>query len=586
MLTNWILSAVYATLDRIPPVVWQVIHVVSDIYFFWIHKLLNYVRPNSRVLYHEASRELERCTTYETWYAKAMVVDEITGANLWRRNFFSVRYDFNSVLEQHAHLQRALEARDVAAIKDKFLATGPCMLRNFGGIVDRRLFSKSLIGTKLLIEQYLDRIIEGLELLDSAGTPTFFFQRCKLSLGTTALILQGGSLFGMFHLGVIKRLFFQNLIPNVISGSSMGSCIASLYACMSNQELRRLLHGENILNMIKLDVELLRSCGYGNVDQHLNLGTLIQNLIHHGYSQDVYLFIQFVLKYIVKDLTFEEAFQNTGKILSIVIHPTDPSCPKLLNYVTSPNVLISSAINCSLGSGVISDDTRLLCRNLDNKIVSFLSDEKTKITKFLAPEDATVLKNNESPYTRLTELFNVNNFVVSLARPYLAPLVVNDLKHEIKTSRYYYYKHYPNTPGSVDLSELGFPQLNFTEMEPLAFKFKYHLERKLKNIATMEFRHRMEMLDNLGLLSSWIKRLTIDEKTPRSATEITIVPRMKSLSLTRIIEGQLDNIPYGITCGEQSTWPVLSLIRTRSSVEYKLDRIIRARRNKINPYVG
>ena len=154
-------------------------------------------------------------------------MDEITGANLWRRNFFSVRYDFNSVLEQHAQLQRALETGDIAAVKDKFLSTGPSMLRNFGGIVDRRLFTKSLIGTKLLIEQYLDRIIEGLELLDSAGTPTFFFQRCKLSLGTTALILQGGSLFGMFHLGDPKRdkwkfygvLHCQSLCMYVESGA-------------------------------------------------------------------------------------------------------------------------------------------------------------------------------------------------------------------------------------------------------------------------------------------------------------------------------------------------------------------------------
>ena len=180
----------------------------------------------------------------------------------------------------------------------------------------------------------------------------------------------------------------------------------------------------------------------------------------------------------------------------------------------------------------------------------------------------------------MTELFNVNNFIVSLARPYLAPLVVNDLKHEIKTSKYYYYKHYPETDNGINLPELGIPQLNFTEMEPLAFKFKYHLERRLKNIATMEFHHRMQVLDNLGLLSSWVKRLIIDEKTPRSAIEIAIVPKIKSLSVTRIIEGQLDNIPYWIQCGEQSTWPVLSLIKTRCTVEFKLDEIIRIRRNK------
>ena len=227
---------------------------------------------------------------------------------------------------------------------------------------------------------------------------------------------------------------------------------------------------------------------------------------------------------------------------------------------------------------MLSSNTKLLCKNLNNDTVRFLEFGKAGADQFLAPEQATNLDDVESPYTRLTELFNVNNFIVSLAKPYLAPLVGNDLKHEIKTSKYYYYKHYPQTTDDIDLPELNIPQLNFTEMEPLAFKFKYHLERKLKNIATMEFRHRMEVLDNLGLLFPFIKRLIIDEKTPRSATEIAIVPKIKSLSVTRIIEGQLDNIPYWIKCGEQSTWPVLSLLKTRCAVELKLNEIIKMRR--------
>ncbi|CAI1659056.1 hypothetical protein SEUBUCD646_0M04520 [Saccharomyces eubayanus] len=626
LLKNWILYIVYATLDHIPPFVWEILHVITDIYFFWIQKLINYVRPHSRVIYYEAIKKLDECDTYQMWCQQASVVDEITGANLWRRNFFSRRYDFNSVIEQYTILENTLREENFDIVKEKFSTTGPCMLRNFAGIGDKKLFTKSLMGTKQLIEQYLTRILEGLDMLNTQTlTPTSFFQRCKLSLGTTALILQGGSLFGLFHLGVIKGLLLQDLMPNIISGSSMGACVASLFGCLSNEQLKQLLTDDNLLSIIKNDVELLKSCGYGNLEQHLNLGTLIQNLIHHGYSQDVYLFIRFVMKYIVKEKTFEEVYQITGKVFNIVIHPTDKSCPNLLNYVTTPNVLIKSAIECSLGSGVISQDTSLLCKNLENEIEPFLNINKDKQVKFLTPENATNPSITESPYTRLTELFNVNNFIVSLARPYLAPLVVNDLKHEIKTSKYYYYKHYPNIPSinatsasmthrpssqspikasTVEeleaepvmspvppssaindsaeyiIPELGIPQLNFTEMEPLAFKFKYHLERKLKNIATMEFRHRMEVLDNLGLLCSMIKRLIIDEKTPRSATEIAVVPRMKSLSLTRIIEGQLNNIPYWIKSGERSTWPALALIKTRCAVEFKLDDIIRVRRSR------
>lgn len=572
-----LLVLVYSVLDHIPNTVWAVLHVISDIIFFWLRRFVDYVRPRSRTMYYQAMMELEECDDFNEWYSKAMLVDEITGADLWRRNFFSKRYDFNSILEEYTVLTEALDDGKSGLILKRLANTGPTMLRNFAGIVDKRLFTKSLCGTKLLIEQYLNKVLECLQFLDKRKTtPTSFFQRCRLSLGTTALILHGGSLFGLYHLGVIKGLLMQELLPNIISGSSMGGCIAALCCCLTNQELKTILSGNELLSLIKQDLTLLRNCGYGNIDENLTLGTLVRNVIHKGYSKDVYLFIQFVKKTLICDLTFEEALQKTGKLLTIVIHPTDINvCPTLLNYVTTPNVLISSAIDCTLGSDVISLNTKLLCKNLKNEIVDYIPDDKVHDIRYLAPQDANKTYLSGSPYTRLTELFNVNNFIVSLARPYLAPLVINDLKHEIKTSKYYYYKTYP----SSDLDSYSHNQiLNINNVEPLTFKFKYHLERKIKQILTMEIRHRVEVLDQLGLLSTWIKNFAIDEKTPRSATELTIVPTLKSISVSRIIEGQLSNIPYWIRCGEQSCWSILPLIKTRCAVEFAIYDIIRKRR--------
>ena len=145
--------------DR-PYTVWDVLHVFTDIMSFWLHRLINYLRPRSRTLYHHAMLDLDQCDSFDEWYEKALIVDEITGADLWRRNFTSKRYDFNSVLEQYAVLDAALEVADANTIVQRFSTTGPAMLRNFAGIVDKRLFTKSLIGTKLLIEQYLDKVLE------------------------------------------------------------------------------------------------------------------------------------------------------------------------------------------------------------------------------------------------------------------------------------------------------------------------------------------------------------------------------------------------------------------------------------------
>ncbi|KAG0672992.1 hypothetical protein C6P41_004401 [Kluyveromyces marxianus] len=571
----------YAILNHVPKPVWDIMHVISDIYMFWWRRFMNKVRPRSRTVYREAVSGLDGCEDYEEWYEKASLVDELTGVDLWRRNFFSKRYDFESVLEQYGALLEALENEDIDAVVSRFINTGPTMLRNFAGIVDKRLFTKSFVGTKLLIEQYLDKVVETLYMLAERRTQVQrpFFQRCKLSLGATALALQGGSLFGLFHLGVLKGLLDRNLLPNIINGTSMGACVASMACCLSDVELEDLLTANRLVSTIKRDTVLLLECGYGAIDEHFSIGTLVQNVVHNGYSKDVYLFIKFVQQSIIGDLTFEEAFRRTGKVLSIVVHPTNKNiCPTLLNYVTTPNVLISSAINCSFGSNTISKDTWLLAKNIHNEVVDFLDRNEPcyQNLKFLSPQSVQDSSELEAPYTRLTELFNVNNFIVSLARPYLAPLALNDLKHDIRTSEYYYYKRYPYIdPGTFTPGQLS----SVNKVEPLASKFKYHMERKMKHILTIELNHRIEIMDSIGLLSNWIKRIAIDERTPRSATEVAIVPQINSLSVSRIIEGRLDNINYWMMCGQRSTWPTISLIKTRCAVEFTLDDIINGYRS-------
>ena len=53
-----------------------------------------------------------------------------------------------------------------------------------------------------------------------------------------------------------------------------------------------------------------------------------------GYSQEILLFLKFV-RDTIGDLTFEEAYMKTEKILNIVVHPTNQCVPSLLNYITA-----------------------------------------------------------------------------------------------------------------------------------------------------------------------------------------------------------------------------------------------------------
>ena len=50
----------------------------------------------------------------------------------------------------------------------------------------------------------------------------------KIVLGRSALCMSRGAALGAYHCGVVYELLHANLLPKVITGSSVGSIIASL----------------------------------------------------------------------------------------------------------------------------------------------------------------------------------------------------------------------------------------------------------------------------------------------------------------------------------------------------------------------
>jgi predicted acylesterase/phospholipase RssA len=50
------------------------------------------------------------------------------------------------------------------------------------------------------------------------------------ALGRSALLLSGGAIMGMYHIGVVQTLMEADCMPKIIAGSSAGSIIASVIA--------------------------------------------------------------------------------------------------------------------------------------------------------------------------------------------------------------------------------------------------------------------------------------------------------------------------------------------------------------------
>jgi hypothetical protein len=118
------------------------------------------------------------------------------------------------------------------------------LIKNIGGISDPNLYNRCHFGTKRLIEKYHNEVIKCIKLIYYSKNNKLtlqqkltFFAETRHSFGHTALLLSGGATFGKFHLGLLKVLHEQDLMPRTICGSSVGSLVAAGLCARPYEEL-------------------------------------------------------------------------------------------------------------------------------------------------------------------------------------------------------------------------------------------------------------------------------------------------------------------------------------------------------------
>ena len=144
-------------------------------------------------------------------------------------------------------------------------------------------------------------------------------------------------ILGMVHLGVAAALHQAHLLPRIISGTSIGAIIAALICTKREDELTNIFNGAGIE---------LRS--FEKRQQHAGWSAWKRRfirLINHGYLFDMQVLKQCVRDNI-DDVTFEEAYFRTGRILNIpiTIERGKQTRHLILNHLTSPDVVYSCSI--------------------------------------------------------------------------------------------------------------------------------------------------------------------------------------------------------------------------------------------------
>ena len=129
----------------------------------------------------------------------------------------------------------------------------------------------------------------------------------------------------------------------------------------------------------------------------------------------------------IGNFTFQEAFDRTGRILNIIVSPTNRSDPPLLlNYLTSPHVLVWSAAVASSSLPGVFEPNKLVVKDADG----------TERFESAAPArfiDGSM--EQDLPMTMLSELFNVNHFIISQANPHAVAFASFNLNKSVWTNQ-------------------------------------------------------------------------------------------------------------------------------------------------------
>ena len=207
----------------------------------------------------------------------------------------------------------------------------------------------------------------------SSQTKLDLLHDTRQAFGRTTLVLQGGAMFGLCHLGVVKALHLRGLLPRIITGTATGALVAALVGIHTEDELLDFLNGDGI-DLTAFARHNHEVAGGEEKEALVTKGAVgiletslrrLRRFIRTGYFLDANV-LEECVRANVGELTFEEAYARTKRVLNITVATSGRGgVPNLLNYLTAPNVVsytsLASSNLCSLDTAYLVRCSRLEC---------------------------------------------------------------------------------------------------------------------------------------------------------------------------------------------------------------------------------
>ena len=354
---------------------------------------------NSRKL-KKLERTMNKAQTYDEWRQTAIEHDELSGKRRWREVDQTSQYDYAQI---RLRLDRIRSLRARHDHHGLLFTLNEGIHGNMGGMGRSSLYRQAKFGTKKLIEQYIDEVDDSLRYLAELDNDLInpqekmdFFYRANVCFGRSALMLSGGGVLGFYHLGVVKTLLDQGLLPRVISGSSAGSLVAGVIGTHTDKELEHFYSPANVLFEAEREASTFSRMFFG-ANPQIDVGDLGR-----------------LIARMVPDLTFQEAYEKTGRQISITVAPAEPhQRSRLLNAITSPNVFVRSAVMASCAVPGVFPPVMLMARNVHGEAQPYLPTRKWV--------DGSIA--DDLPAKRLSRLYSTNHYIVSMVNPIAIPFL-------------------------------------------------------------------------------------------------------------------------------------------------------------------
>ena len=456
---------------------------------------------------------------WQEWYEGAKLVDEAATFGYWREEMK------DEALELRTFVLNTV--RKEGSFLDMAIAANKLISRTLNSLGNVHIYDHALVHSPKVIRDYVGEICLLAHTIATMDVSEYErddidliftnILRVRHRIGNTALFLSGGSSLGMCHMGVVKALWEQGVLPRIITGASAGSIVCSILCSSTDDEIPGLLSTFHESDLAVFDY----AHNPTTFDERLNR-------VSEGLAWADIDHLRRLIHNFLGDITFSDAYNKTRRICNISVsssHPHDHT--RLLNYITAPNVTIASAVVASCAVPFFFQASGLTARDPETGEIREWNDINEDYI------DGSV--QSDLPLKPVSEMFNVTETIVSQVNPHVTLL------------------------GLKEDSERAKPTL-------LSSLFEAAQDEAYERVSSMTDADILH--EDLNAVLTKLASVASQDYNGH----VTIITRMAFKDTLKVMQNpDTEFMKAACRAGERSTWPKLQRIKDRGVIEYALD---------------